>query len=279
MKLSLGISPCPNDTFIFAPLIHGWMNTKGIEFDVHYKDVQALNESASREEYDLCKVSFAAYPAISDHYRVLASGAALGRGCGPLLVSKKNIYDSTDISGLTVGIPGKATTANALLTMAYPELKDKREIIFSEIEHRVLDETIELGLLIHEKRFTYINKGLFLLKDLGQWWEENTSEAIPLGCIAINRKLHPEIQKELNVLIRDSIIFSRNFPESVMPFVVSLADEMDYDVIRKHISLYVNDYSLQLGKGGIFASETFFKLGSEAGLFKNIPKDWLLNFE
>jgi len=277
MKLSLAISPCPNDTFIFGPLIHHWIDTKGLNFEVFFKDVQALNLSAERQEFDICKISFAAYPSVAAHYRILDSGAALGRGCGPLLVYKNKVYSNSDESDLKVGIPGINTTANALLSMAYPRLRHKKEILFSDIENRVIDGDCDLGLLIHEKRFTYASRGLKLAEDLGDWWERNTGEAIPLGAIAMKRNIGDSENALICGLIRDSIKFSFAYPEKVMPFVASHADEMDEAVMRKHIALYVNDYSLELGKGGIFASETFFRRGYEAGLFETIPEDWLVN--
>lgn len=276
MKLSLAISPCPNDTFIFGPLVNGWIDTKGMNFDVVFRDVQALNEAAKRQDFDICKISFAAYPELAEHYRILSTGAALGRGCGPLLVYKDKTQIPFSENRARVGIPGKNTTANALLSMAYPMLTNKQEMLFSEIEHAVLEGDCAFGLLIHEKRFTYASRGLRLEEDLGEWWEKNTGEAIPLGAIAVNRGIGEIQSTQIGALIRESIRFSFSNPEKIMPFVAKYADEMDSVVMKQHIDLYVNEYSLELGKGGIFASQTFFRRGAEAGLFRTVPDDWLI---
>lgn len=278
MKIRLAISPCPNDTFIFGPLIHHWIDTQGLSFETIFRDVQALNLSCQKQEFDICKVSFAAYPGISEYYRVLTSGAALGRGCGPLLVFKDRAALALEPRFIKVGIPGTKTTANALLSMAYPELTGKVEMIFSDIEPALIRAECDLGLLIHEKRFTYREQGLQLMEDLGIWWERETGEAIPLGCIAIQRNLKDEVYHLMNQLIKDSIRFSFANPGKVMPFVASHADDMNEQIMKQHISLYVNDYSLDLGKGGIFASETFFRRGSSSGLFETVPEDWLLKY-
>jgi 1,4-dihydroxy-6-naphthoate synthase len=270
MELTLGISPCPNDTFIFGPIINGWIDTQGLRFKTEYHDVQELNIAAKEARFDVCKISFANYPAISSNYQILNAGAALGRGCGPLLVRAEKPFreEEEEEEEFKVAIPGINTTANALLSMAFPRLHRKKEVLFSDIERRVLEGEFDLGLLIHES-------GLNLVKDLGSWWEEKTGEAIPLGGIAIKRNQNSDTARTVHLLIRESIRYSYAHPEKIMPYVAVHAAELDPDVMKSHIDLYVNSYSMELGKGGIFAIETFFSLGALAGLFGTVQDDWL----
>ncbi|MGN6639893.1 MAG: menaquinone biosynthesis family protein, partial [Mucilaginibacter sp.] len=193
MKLTLGFSPCPNDTFIFDALIHHKIDTEGLEFEVFYDDVETLNQKAFRGELDITKLSYHAFAYVADKYILLDAGSALGFGVGPLLISKNDYGDlsslKTQISNLRIGIPGKYTTANFLLGLALPDATNKQEIVFSEIEDALLDEKIDVGLIIHENRFTYQDKGLKKIIDLGDFWEKQTGCAIPLGGIVANRKL------------------------------------------------------------------------------------------
>lgn len=281
MKLTLGFSPCPNDTFIFDALIHHKIDTEGLEFEVYYDDVETLNQKALRGELNITKLSFHAFAYVANQYALLDAGSALGFGVGPLLISK-NDFDSeasqlrTPNSGLKVGIPGKYTTANFLLGIAYPELQNKQELVFSEIESALLEEKIDLGLIIHENRFTYQDKGLNKIVDLGDYWEKLTGCAIPLGGIVINRNLDREVQLKVNRLIRQSVEYAFAHPKSSIDFIRQHAQAMDESVMYKHIELYVNKYSINLGEEGRKAVDTLFKLAQERGIIPAIQENLYL---
>jgi 1,4-dihydroxy-6-naphthoate synthase len=268
MKLTLGFSPCPNDTFIFDALIHGKIDTEGLTFDVCFDDVETLNQKAMRGELDITKLSFHAFAHVVEKYALLNAGSALGFGVGPLLICKKEKADEinsilqTPNAQLKVGIPGKFTTANFLLGIAYPQLRDKKEMIFSEIEDALLNEEIDLGLIIHENRFTYQDKGLHQIIDLGSYWEELTGCAIPLGGIVVNRNLDLEIQQKVNRLVKKSVEFAFDNPKSGIDFIRKHAQEMDEAVMYKHIELYVNKYSIDLGEEGKKAIDTLFEMAT-----------------
>jgi len=265
MKLTLGFSPCPNDTFIFDALIHHKIDTEGLTFDVHFDDVETLNQKAMRGELDMTKLSFHAFAYVISKYALLNAGSALGFGVGPLLICKKEHFEQinaqlkTENCSLKVGIPGKFTTANFLLGVAYPQLKNKKELVFSEIEHALLNEEIDLGLIIHENRFTYQDKGLYKVVDLGTYWEELTGCAIPLGGIVINRNLDLEVQQKVNRLVRKSVEYAFANPTSATAFIRQHAQAMDEAVMYKHIELYVNKYSIDLGEEGKKAIDTLFE--------------------
>ncbi|WP_316830258.1 1,4-dihydroxy-6-naphthoate synthase [Pedobacter aquatilis] len=265
MKLTLGFSPCPNDTFIFDALIHHKIDTEGLEFEVYFDDVETLNKKALQGELDITKLSFHAFAYVANQYALLDAGSALGFGVGPLLISKRK-FEGELHPALKVGIPGKYTTANFLLGIAYPHLQDKQLMVFSEIESALLDEKIDLGLIIHENRFTYQDKGLNKIVDLGDYWEKLTGCAIPLGGIVINRKLDKEIQLKVNRLIRQSVEYAFANPKSGIDFIKAHAQEMDETVMYKHIELYVNKYSIDLGEEGKKAIDTLFKLAQEKDL-------------
>lgn len=256
MKLTLGFSPCPNDTFIFDALIHHKIDTEGLDFEVIFDDVESLNQKAFKAELDITKLSFHAYAYALNNYVLLDAGSALGFGVGPIFISKHP--QDLNNPNLKIGIPGKYTTANFLLSLAYPQLKNKIALVFSDIEQKLLDEEIDLGLIIHENRFTYEEKGLIKVKDLGEYWEEKTECAIPLGGIVMKRSLPDELKQKVNRLIKKSIIFAFENPSSAMPFIKTHAQEMDETVMLKHIELYVNKYSLDLGEAGKKAIRTFF---------------------
>ncbi len=256
MKLTLGFSPCPNDTFIFDALIHHKIDTEGLEFEVTFDDVESLNQKAFNAELDITKLSYHAYGFALKHYVLLDAGSALGFGVGPLLICKKEQNFSNE--KLRIGIPGKFTTANFLLSLAYPQLTNKIQLVFSEIEQKLLNEEIDLGLIIHENRFTYQDKGLIKVKDLGEYWEEKTNCPIPLGGIVVKRSLPIEIKQKINRLIRKSVEFAFENPKSALPFIKSHAQEMDEKVMYQHIELYVNKYSVDLGKEGKEAIKTLF---------------------
>jgi len=248
-KFSLAFSPCPNDCFIFDALIHKRIETDDFEFTVHLEDVETLNHGAMEGKYDVTKLSYAAFPFCSENYQWLTAGSALGAKCGPLLVSKNN-HNWNEVDSLRIAIPGEMTTANFLLSLAKPNAKNKTEVLFSDIEDAVLQNRFDAGLIIHENRFTYEQKGLKKIRDLGDWWEETYSSPIPLGGIAIRRNLDEKIKKAINRLIRESVEFAFAHPEESMPFVRAHSQAMDEKVMKQHIDLYVNKYSLDLGEVG-----------------------------
>ncbi|WP_025141808.1 menaquinone biosynthesis family protein [Pedobacter jeongneungensis] len=276
MKLTLGFSPCPNDTFIFDALIHHKIDTEGLEFEVFYDDVETLNQKAMKGELDITKLSFHAFAYVANQYALLDAGSALGFGVGPLLISKNHFDESelqTPNSELKVGIPGKYTTANFLLGIAYPHLLNKQELVFSEIESALLNDQIDLGLIIHENRFTYQDKGLNKIVDLGDYWEKLTGCAIPLGGIVINRNLDREVQLKVNRLIRQSVEFAFAHPKSGIDFIRQHAQAMEESVMYKHIELYVNKYSINLGEEGRKAVDTLFKLAQERNIIPAIKEN------
>jgi 1,4-dihydroxy-6-naphthoate synthase len=279
MKLTLGFSPCPNDTFIFDALIHHKIDTEGLEFEVSYDDVETLNQKALRGELDITKLSFHAFAYVANQYALLDAGSALGFGVGPLLISKNHFEGENDPelqvpnSKLRIGIPGKYTTANFLLGIAYPHLQNKQELVFSEIESALLNDQIDLGLIIHENRFTYQDRGLTKIVDLGDYWEKLTGCAIPLGGIVINRNLDREVQLKVNRLIRQSVEFAFAHPKSGIDFIRQHAQAMEESVMYKHIELYVNKYSINLGEEGRKAVDTLFKLAQERNIIPAIQEN------
>lgn len=277
MKLTLGFSPCPNDTFIFDALIHQKIDTEGLTFDVTFDDVETLNQKALREELDITKLSFHAFAYVVDKYALLDSGSALGFGVGPLLISKNEISDiQNSISDLKVGIPGKLTTANFLFSLAFPQSKNKAEMVFSEIEPALLDDKIDLGLIIHENRFTYQEKGLKKVMDLGEYWEKLTNSPIPLGGIMISRNLPEDVKLKVNRLIKESVEYAFANPKSALDFIRSHSQEMSEEVMYKHIELYVNKYSVNLGEDGRKAVKTLFSKALDAGVIPSSTKDIFL---
>lgn len=277
MKLSLGFSPCPNDTFIFDAMIHQKIDTEGLEFEVFYEDVETLNQKAFKAELDITKLSYHAYAYLTEKYVLLHAGSALGFGVGPILICENEEYSSTDgyenlklqSSELSIGIPGKYTTANFLLSLAFPDAKNKLEMKFFEIESALLNQQIDLGVIIHENRFTYQEKGLIKIIDLGEYWENLTQGPIPLGGIMIKRDLPDHVKQKVNRIIKRSVQYAFDHPLEGMDFICSLSQEMSKEVIKKHIDLYVNQFSLDLGDVGRKAVETFFDYAQQSGI---IPK-------
>ncbi|WEK19495.1 MAG: 1,4-dihydroxy-6-naphthoate synthase [Candidatus Pedobacter colombiensis] len=276
MKLSLGFSPCPNDTFIFDALIHHKIDTEGLEFEVFFDDVETLNQKALRGDLDITKLSFHAFSHVHEQYALLDSGSALGFGVGPLLICHdeslvaKREHLSADYK---VGIPGKYTTANFLLGIAFPHLTNKQEMVFSDIETSLLENRIDLGLIIHENRFTYTEKGLHKIVDLGSYWEQLTGCAIPLGGIVINRNLDQETKEKVNRLIKKSVEFAFANPKSGIEFIRQHAQEMSEAVMYQHIELYVNKYSIELGEEGRKAIDVLFTMAQERGLIAPIKQN------
>lgn len=272
MKLTLGFSPCPNDTFIFDALVNGKIDTKGILFDYVLEDVETLNKWALEEKLDVTKLSYSTLLHAADKYALLNSGSALGKGVGPLLVSRFPV-ELSEIKKMRVAIPGENTTANLLLSLAIPDAENKKEYVFSDIEDVVLSGEADAGLIIHENRFTYQEKGLFKLMDLGDWWEETTTAAIPLGGITMKRSHSPEVCAQVDELIKRSVLYSWKYYPKLAPFVIHNSQEMSEDVMRQHIELYVNEYSTTLGSSGVFAIETLFDKAIETGIIKKKPKN------
>ncbi len=277
MKLTLGFSPCPNDTFIFDALIHHKIDTEGLEFEVFYDDVETLNQKAFRGELDVTKLSYHAFAYVAGQYVLLDAGSALGFGVGPLLISNFE-YSISDLNNNKhkIGIPGKYTTANFLLSLALPEATNKQELVFSEIEDALLDEKIDVGLIIHENRFTYQNKGLKKIIDLGDYWEKLTGCAIPLGGIVANRNLPPDVQHKINRVLKRSVEFSFANPKSGLEFIRSHAQEMSEEVMYKHIELYVNKYSIDLGEEGRKAIKLLFDTAKEKNIIPEIKEEIFL---
>lgn len=269
MNITIGFSPCPNDCFIFDALIHHKIDTKGVNFTVIMEDVEALNQKAFNQQLDVTKLSYHAFFYLIDKYVLLNSGSALGFNCGPLLVKKKSVEFNP--KSALVAIPGKYTTANFLLSIAYPQLKNKNEFLFSDIEQAVLNGNVDAGLLIHENRFTYEEKGLEKIADLGEYWEKLIHAPIPLGGIVASRKLDKETQKLIQQLIRESVEYAFKHPESSMDFVKQHAQEMSYDVMKKHIALYVNNFSIDLGEIGRKAIHLMLDKAQEIKLIHSIP--------
>jgi 1,4-dihydroxy-6-naphthoate synthase len=261
MKLTLGFSPCPNDTFIFDALVNNKIDTGELQFDVVLEDVQTLNEWAKQGKLDISKISYGTLPLILDNYVLLNSGGALGKGVGPLLISKTKIENSK-IPGLKIAIPGENTTANLLFSQAFPNATNKKFVVFHEVEDAVLNEDVDAGVIIHENRFTYQQRGLVKLIDLGEFWEEKTGVPIPLGGIVAKRELSIELIKKIDSLIRQSVEFAfSNYP-LITEYVKQHSQEMQESVMKQHIDLYVNNYSIDLGAEGKQAVNTLLEVTS-----------------
>lgn len=278
-KLSIGFSPCPNDCFIFDAMIHGRIDTEGLQFDVVMEDVESLNQKAFKGELAITKLSYHAYAHLTKIYQLLNAGSALGNNCGPLLISKSdNISDlKAHISYLRVAIPGKYTTANFLLSLAFPDAKNKIEMIFSDIEDAVLNGDVDAGLIIHENRFTYEQKGLKKIIDLGEFWEDLAKSPIPLGGIVIQRNLPEGLKHKVDRVLRRSVEYAFAHPDASRNFVKENAQEMSEEVMYKHIGLYVNEYSVDLGEEGKRAVELLFDKAQSLGVIEKIEEEIFLS--
>jgi len=268
MEIEIGFSPCPNDTFIFDAMVHGRINTEGLSFKVTMADVEELNRLAFANALHVTKLSFHAYAHVFQRYILLNSGSALGSNCGPLLIAKKD-FAMNEVDGLRIAIPGKFTTANFLMSFAFPMADNRVEMLFSDIEGAVARDEVDAGVIIHENRFTYAERGFVKLMDLGEHWEQRTGQPIPLGGIAVHRRIEPATRLKLDRLLRRSIEHAMAHPEDSMGFTEQHAQEMNPDVMRKHIALYVNDYSLNLGEKGRAAVHRMYAEGAE---IKHFPK-------
>ena len=274
-KLTLGFSSCPNDTFIFDAMIHNKVDTESLEFELFIGDVEELNRKAFDQELDITKISFNAYTRLAKDYVLLDSGAALGENCGPLIIAREE-FPIEELPSKSIAIPGINTTANLLMSIAFPEVKNKVEMIFSDIEQAVLDGRVDAGLIIHESRFTYEEKGLKKIIDLGEYWEELTQSPTPLGGIIAQRKLGNELLQKINRVLRRSVQFAFDHPRSGLDFIRQHAQEMSEEVMYKHIGLYVNDYTLDLGAKGRKSVELLFRKALELQLIPAIEKDLFL---
>ncbi len=249
MKLTLGFSPCPNDTYIFDALVNGKLDSGGLEFEPVILDIDELNNNAETGRLAITKISFNAFAHLTNKYNLLNSGAALGKGCGPLLVAKEFITPAS-LENEVIAIPGENTTANFLLSY-YGKFNNRQTVLFSNIEDIVQRGKAKAGLIIHENRFTYQEKGLKKLVDLGAHWEETTGYPIPLGGIAARKDLTIDVQQQVSSLIKQSVKHAFNSPDdSLKNYIKSLSQELEDNIINRHIALYVNNYTLDLGNEG-----------------------------
>ena len=274
-KLTLGFSPCPNDTFIFDAMVNGKIDTKGLEFDVIMEDVETLNRWAEEGRLDITKLSYNTFLRTASHYALLKSGSALGKGVGPLLISRETVPEdqlSDWLRDRKICIPGVKTTANLLLSLAFPEAKDKTPLVFHEIEDAVIEGRFDAGLIIHENRFTYAQKGLKKLMDLGDWWEHTMQAPIPLGGIVMKRTFPAEMIATVDALIKESVLYSWSSYPKLSQFITSHAQEMEEEVMRKHIELYVNDFTTDLGEDGERAVRKMFEEANRNGTLLQLPK-------
>ena len=267
MTFTLAYSPCPNDTYIFAALTNGLLeNVPSVR--VQLADIEELNQAAARGEFELIKVSYGAIPHLTDRYRILRSGGAVGRGCGPLLVARPASSPElfADFARRRIAIPGERTTAFMLLQMALGRRLKTTTIRFDRIIPAVAEGRIEAGLIIHESRFTYREAGLIAIADLGEWWENMTLLPIPLGAILVRNDVDDATARSIAGAIRASLAFARANEAAVMPYVREHAVEMSDEVARAHIALYVNDFTDDLGDVGIEAVRALFARAYDAGI-------------
>ena len=271
MKLTLGFSPCPNDTFIFEAMVHGRVDTEGLEFNWFLADVEELNRRALEGTVDITKMSYHAYARAAAGYLILDSGSALGRSNGPLVVSRRPISPG-ELDNALIAIPGLYTTANLLFSIFWPGATRKREYLFSDIPEAVLSGEADAGLIIHETRFTYRAMGLGLVADTGTMWEEMTGLPVPLGGIVVNRRLDPEVAAKVSRTIKRSIGYARTSPRESAAFIRRHARETEEEIAREHIKLYVNDFSLSLGEEGRQAIRKLFAVAHEKGVIELLPE-------
>ncbi len=264
MPLTLGYSPCPNDTFIFYGLVHGKIEGAP-EFQEVLEDIETLNRLAIGSELDTTKISFHAFAHFQESYCLLRSGGALGRGCGPLVISKEELSPS-DLSSKRVAIPGELTTAALLLRLHSPGLVDFVVKPFHKIMPACESGEVDAGVIIHESRFTYSEYGLSKVVDLGEWWEESTGHPIPLGGILAKRSLGADLIRRIDASLKASVEYGYACPEVVKPYIRQHAQEMDEAVMQQHIDLYVNEYSIDYGEDGETAIRDLIERAVAAGI-------------
>jgi 1,4-dihydroxy-6-naphthoate synthase len=267
VSFTLAYSPCPNDTYIFAALTNGLLEDAP-DVAVQLADVEELNQAAARGEFELIKVSYGAIPHLSERYRILRSGGAVGRGCGPLLVARPATSPElfTEFARRRIAIPGERTTAFMLLQMALGRHLKTTQMRFDRIVAAVAEGRVDAGLIIHESRFTYRQAGLIAIADLGEWWENMTLLPVPLGAIVVRNDVDDAAARSIAGAIRRSLAFARANDAVVMPYVRAHAFETSDEVARAHIGLYVNDFTDDLGDVGIEAVRALFARARDAGV-------------
>lgn len=272
--LSLGYSPCPNDTFIFYALVHGKVRAPGLEFREELHDVETLNRLAQDGGLDVTKVSYHALGHLRGHYALLRSGGALGRGCGPLVVARPGTRLS-DLKQGIIAIPGALTTAFLLLRLYDPSITNVRIMTFDRIMDAVARTDVDAGLIIHESRFTYPGYGLEKLLDLGEWWEHSFGLPIPLGGILGKRSLGRDLLLRIETGVRESLRYAQAHPDEVLRYCRQHSQEMDEAVMKQHIDLYVNAYTLDLGEEGLRAIDALFAEADKRGVLRRTPEPLL----
>lgn len=274
MRLTLGFSTCPNDTFIFDALVNGKIDKEGLILDVIMTDVEELNRRALDHSIDITKLSYHAYAYAAHHYTLLNAGSAMGRGNGPLLISREP-FDEGEVRNLKIAIPGMLTTAHLLFTIFFPEALYKKEYLFSDIEDALLSGEADAGVIIHENRFTFREKGLNKVADLGEKWEKATGRPIPLGGIVADRRLPVQVRQQFDRLLQNSVVHALTHPESSADFVKKYSSDLNDSVIRKHISLYVNNFTVCMGNDGRNAVSDLFRIAEEKKIIPAVPAGFL----
>lgn len=262
MTLEIAYSPCPNDTFVFDALVHGRVDAEGLTFAPVLADVEELNHRAFANTYPVTKLSYHALAHLQDRYRLLDAGSALGEGIGPLLIAGEAL-SRQHIERGPIAIPGEFTTAAFLLRLAYPAAADLRPYLFSDIEAAIRSGEVAAGVIIHENRFTYAERGFELLVDLGEYWEQTTAMPIPLGGICVRRDLPADVQQRLGRALRRSVEYALANPTASAEYVAAHAQEMSPAIQYQHIRTYVNEYSVALGERGRRAVEVLFDVAAE----------------
>lgn len=277
MKLRLGFSSCPNDTLIFEALANKRIDTQGLDFEIVIADVEELNQRALQGELDITKLSFFAIAQVLSHYQILDTGSALGFANGPLFICKKG-NETQFAPDMPIAIPGEHTTAHLLFSLAYPEFKNKQFLIFSDIEAAIERGDAAAGVIIHENRFTYAECGFYALCDLGDFWERHYKTPIPLGGIVVRKSLPLNVKQTVNQLIGQSIQYGKTHINEALPYIRSLAQEMESDVMQQHINLFVNEFSNDLGTLGKQAIRTLFNAAHEKNMLASpVPDGLFLN--
>lgn len=265
MHLSLGFSPCPNDTFIFNAMVNGILRPLGIVFKPELHDVETLNQMAFEEKLDITKLSFYAWLRVKKRYTLLSSGGAIGYGCGPIVISSKSLRHE-DMAHCRIALPGEWTTAHLLFRLWAPEAQQRQFVPYDRIFDTLRSGQAECGVIIHESRFTFKESGFQQVVDLGAWWEEQTGLPIPLGCIAASNRLPVIVVDQVERLIQQSIQLARENPDDTLPYIRQHAQEMTADVLRAHIDMFVNEFSLNMGGKGRQAVAVLAERAQQAGI-------------
>lgn len=267
-KLSLGFSTCPNDTFMFDAMVHGRIDTLGLEFEPIMEDILHLNQRAMADEADIIKVSYNTYGHLRDRFHLLKAGSAMGKGCGPLLIAASPLtLEELRTRKASIAIPGKNTTANLLLNFFAPELDNRKEMLFHEVMPAIQRGEVDAGVIIHENRFTYQELGLHAIQDLGAYWETKTELPIPLGAIVAKKSLGSDIIAKLEQVMQASVRYAFAHREASAEFVRAHAQELSPEVTQAHIDLYVNDFSVDMGEEGRAAVAHLLAVGKKMGLY------------